>query len=457
MKWYKRLFWKIFLAIWSVSFLVLLATVCVVGIVTEQDRFREVVTAKAEGYADLMIERYERKGFRTLLLVPPRSPKRDYERERRDHDDRRGHERDHPDWKRSIWLNVAKRVAITDVELNRRVVAIINRPSESDDHYSFTMSSERGRLYQVDVDLNWERSPYGHLMGKILSAQMVLILLVSSLGALLVSAIIARPLKLLGEHTQAIYRGELDARTDAKLRKRGDELGELARDFDRMADYVQQTITSHQRLMQDVSHELRAPLARLQAAAGIAEQRLGEDDKTVARIMRESQRLDQLIGEILSLSRLEQMDVAGDKNWLGLLLQEWIDDAHFSFPQREFDLQMLSDCEVNVNAKLLERAINNILGNACKHTPEDTKIDLIVTKATDCEIRIRDYGDGVKDEQLSQLCDPFYRGDSQREGYGLGLSIAQRAIQRLGGDLVLRNHPAGGLEAIITLPCATRC
>jgi len=457
MKWYKRLFWKIFLAIWSVSFLVLLATVCVVGIVTEQDRFREVVTAKAEGYADLMIERYERKGFRTLLPVPPRSPKRDYERDRGDHDDRRGHERDHPDWKRSIWLNVAKRVAITDVELNRRVVAIINRPSESDDHYSFTMSSERGRLYQVDVDLNWERSPYGHLMGKILSAQMVLILLVSSLGALLVSAIIARPLKLLGEHTQAIYRGELDARTDAKLRKRGDELGELARDFDRMADYVQQTITSHQRLMQDVSHELRAPLARLQAAAGIAEQRLGEDDKTVARIMRESQRLDQLIGEILSLSRLEQMDIAGDKVWLGLLLQEWIDDAHFSFPQREFDLQMLSDCEVNVNAKLLERAINNILGNACKHTPEDTKIDLSVTKATDCEIRIRDHGDGVKEEQLSQLCDPFYRGDSQREGYGLGLSIAQRAIQRLGGDLVLRNHPAGGLEAIITLPCATRC
>jgi len=457
MKWYKRLFWKIFLAIWSVSFLVLLATVCVVGIVTEQDRFREVVTAKAEGYADLMIERYERKGFRTLLPVPPRSPKRDYERDRGDHDDRRGHERDHPDWKRSIWLNVAKRVAITDVELNRRVVAIINRPSESDDHYSFTMSSERGRLYQVDVDLNWERSPYGHLMGKILSAQMVLILLVSSLGALLVSAIIARPLKLLGEHTQAIYRGELDARTDAKLRKRGDELGELARDFDRMADYVQQTITSHQRLMQDVSHELRAPLARLQAAAGIAEQRLGEDDKTVARIMRESQRLDQLIGEILSLSRLEQMDIAGDKVWLGLLLQEWIDDAHFSFPQREFDLQMLSDCEVNVNAKLLERAINNILGNACKHTPEDTKIDLSVTKATDCEIRIRDHGDGAKEEQLSQLCDPFYRGDSQREGYGLGLSIAQRAIQRLGGDLVLRNHPAGGLEAIITLPCATRC
>ena len=460
MKWYKRLFWKIFLAIWSVSFLVLLATVCVVGILTEQDRFKEVITAKAEGYAELMIERYERKGFRTLLPLPPRPSKRDQERRNRDRDndhddDRHDRDRSHPDWKRSIWLNVAKRVAITDVDLNRRVVAILNKPSKSDDHYRFTMSSQRGRLYQVDVDLNWERSPFGHLMSRILSAQMVLILLVSSLGALLVSAIIVRPLKLLSEHTQAIYRGELDTRTDEKLRNRGDELGELARDFDRMADYVQQTITSHQRLMQDVSHELRAPLARLQAAAGIAEQRLGEDDNSVARIMRECQRLDHLIGEILSLSRLEQMNIAGEKVWLGLLLQEWIDDAHYSYPQRVFNLDMLSDCEVAVNVKLLERAINNILGNACKHTPEGAQIDLSVTKNSDCEIRIRDYGPGVTEEQLSQLCDPFYRGDSQSEGYGLGLSIAQRAIQRLGGGLMLKNHPDGGLEAIINLPCAS--
>lgn len=458
MRWYKRLFWKIFLSIWSVSFLVLLATICVVGAITEQDRFKEVITAKAEGYAELMIERYERKGFRTLLPIAPRPPKRDYDHDRwhdKDDDrDRKYKDRRHPVWKRSIWLDISERVFISDVELKRKVVAIKTPVVDPEHQYRFTMSSERGRLYQITVDLKWDSSPYAHLMSRILSAQMVLILLVSSLGALLVSAIIVRPLNLLREHTQAIYRGELDARTDDKLKKRGDELGELAREFDRMADYVQQTITSHQRLMQDVSHELRAPLARLQAAAGIAEQRLGEDDKTVARIIRECQRLDQLIGEILSLSRLEQMESGGEKVKLSTLINELVEDARFSHSQRKFNLQIDSDCEVTLNTKLLERALNNVLGNACKHTSADVEIDVSLAKAECCEIKVRDHGPGVTEEQLGQLCNPFFRGDSQSEGYGLGLSIAQRAVQRLGGELSLRNHPEGGLEVKISLSCA---
>ncbi len=204
MKWYKRLFWKIFLSIWFVSFLVLLATVCVVGAITEHDRFKEVITAKAEGYAELMIERYERKGFRTLLPIPPRPPKREYSRKSwhdHDDDDHRYSKRRHPDWKRSIWLDINERVYITDVELQRKVVGIKAFKADPEHQYSFSMSSNRGRLYQVVVDLRWDRSPYAHLMSRILSAQLVLILLVSSLGALLVSVIIARPLKQLREHT----------------------------------------------------------------------------------------------------------------------------------------------------------------------------------------------------------------------------------------------------------------
>ncbi|WP_286240916.1 sensor histidine kinase [Neptuniibacter halophilus] len=454
MKWYKRLFWKVFAAIWCVSFLVLLATVCVVATMTEQDRFKEVVTARAEGYAELMIGRYERTGFRSQL---PKLPRKYKEHDDDDDDHKRDdHRSRHPDRKRDSWLNIAERVYITDVELGRKVVGFQNFNPEPEELYRFVMSSESGRLYQVDLDLRWDRSPFAHLMSRILSVQLVLILLVSGLGALLVSAIIARPLKLLREHTQAIYRGELDTRTDEKLRQRGDELGELARDFDRMADYVQQTLTSHQRLMQDVSHELRAPLARLQAAAGIAEQRLGEDDKAVARIIRECQRLDQLIGEILSLSRLEQMEVSGEGIALSQFLGELLGDARFSHPQRDFSLVVHSECEVRVNEKLLERALNNILGNACKHTPPESAIELSVSCASQCEIRIRDHGPGVTEEQLSKLCDPFYRGSSQSEGYGLGLSIASRAIQRLGGKLTLANHPEGGLEVLIRVPAAVK-
>lgn len=479
MKWYKRLFWKVFASIWSVSFLVSLATIVFVGAITEKDRFKEVITAKAEGYAEVMIERYERRGERTLSVRPPKKPydrdhhdrrddreshyKSDYERDeqdRREFEDREHESKDRHDFKRTTWLSIAERVYITDLARKKKVVGLekFHRSFNQDpkSFYLFNLRSESGKLYQVEVNLKWNSSPFRHLLATILSVQMVLIILIASMAALLVSAIIARPLNLLREHSQAIYRGELDRRTDEKLRKRGDELGELARDFDRMADYVQQTITSHQRLMQDVSHELRAPLARLQAAAGIAEQRMGEDDKAVMRINRECRNLDQLIGEILSLSRLEQEQASGERVWLYPLLQEWADDAHFAYPKRQINLEMKSDCEVCVNSKLLERAVNNVLGNACKHTDDSTAIDLSVDKSDSCIICIRDHGKGVSESELAQLCDPFYRGDSQEKGYGLGLSIAQRAIKRLGGELSLRNHPEGGLEATITLPLATK-
>lgn len=452
MKWYKRLFWKIFASIWVVSLLVLVGTVVMIGLVAERDRFEEVIAAKASGYAELMIERYERRGFSSLKLPrPPRSKKEGFSFHRDREESRFPRHKSHGS--RDMWLNIAERVRITDLELGQDVVSGAPLACSEDDMVSFTLNSHSGRQYQVDMDLSWKRSPVAHMVNTILSVQMILILLVSGLGALLVSWIIVRPLNRLREHTQAIYNGELDRRTDECLRKRGDELGELAHDFDCMADYVQQTITSHQRLMQDVSHELRAPLARLQAAAGLAELKLGEDDKVVSRIIRECQRLDQLIGEILSLSRLEQEEVSGQTLWLSEVVQELVDDARFSHPKRTFNFHCLSDCSINLNGKLLDRALNNILGNACKHTAEDVSIDLSLEKKGQCVITIRDHGPGVEETLLSQLCDPFVRGNSQSEGYGLGLSIAQRAIERLGGELSLRNHPEGGLEVSIHLPC----
>lgn len=454
MKWYKRLFWKIFASIWVVSLLALLGTVVMIGLVSERDRFKEVITAKAEGYAELMVERYERRGFQSLRL-PPRPPKDGFRFDRQpDEEHRPPHLKPHGP--RDMWLNIAERVRITDLELDQGVVSGAALACSEDDKVSFNLSSHSGRQYRVDMDLSWKRSPVAHMVNTILSVQMILILFVSGLGALLVSWIIVRPLNRLREHTQAIYSGELDRRTDEKLRKRGDELGELARDFDRMADYVQQTINSHQRLMQDVSHELRAPLARLQAAAGLAEQKLGENDKVVSRIVRECQRLDLLIGEILSLSRLEQEEVSGQTVWLADLMQDLIDDARFAHPNRTFNFVRQVDCPIALNSKLLERALNNILGNACKHTAEDVEIDLILERKECCIIVIRDHGAGVEEALLSQICDPFFRGNSQNEGYGLGLSIAVRAVERLGGELKLRNHPEGGLEVSIQLPCGEK-
>lgn len=455
MKWYKRLFWKIFAAIWLVSLLALLATVIWIGSVAEKDKFEQIMNARATAYAEVMIERYEREGQQTLLPMRP-PPRRFFDHDDDDADDDR-HERMR-EWRRKPHHrlpSIIDRVRITDLGSGRKVVGPGHFKPDPDTLLRFTVTSESGSPYQVEVDLNWEHSPLGQLLRAMVSVQIVWIMLVSGLGAVLISAMIVRPLNRLRGYTQAIYLGELDSRTDRSLNRRGDELGELAREFDRMADYIQQTLNANQKLLQDVSHELRAPLARLQAAAGLAEQKLGEADPLVERINRECQRLDQLIGELLTLSRLEQLDAPSEPWELGSLLQELVQDHQFAHPERSFQLNLAAPCQLKLNPKLLQRALNNILGNACKHTPPASAIDLTAMRDADsCRILIRDHGPGVPEHELDQLCQPFYRGHSRHDGYGLGLSIAQRAIDRLGGSLSIRNHPGGGLEVTLRCPAS---
>ena len=451
MSWYKRLFWKIFAAIWLVSVLALVATVVWIGSVAEKDKFEQIMGARASAYAEVMVERYERLGGETLLPMRP-PPKRFFEHDD-EHDEER-HERIR-EWRKNKHHrlpDIIDRVQITDLTSGRKVVGPGQFKPNPATTQQFTIQSESGNPYQIIVDLNWEHTPLNDLIKALVSIQLIWIMLVSALGALLISAIIVRPLNRLRAHTQALSHGELDSRTDQALNRRGDELGELAREFDRMADYVQQTLGNNQKLLQDVSHELRAPLARLQAAAGLAEQRLGENDPLVTRINRECERLDQLIGELLSLSRLEQMETPSEPWLLSELVKELVEDHQFAHTDRAFNLDMQDDCRLRFNPKLLQRALNNILGNACIHTPPNSAVDVTVTHdARNCRITIRDHGLGVSDSELEQLCQPFYRSTSAQNGYGLGLSIAQRAIDRLGGFLSIRNHPEGGLEVTVHL------
>lgn len=455
MRWYKRLFVKIFLAIWLASSIVLLATIAIVGGVSERSNFRNLVVATAQGHAERVIDRYEGDGDcdKPLRRPPPIRPWR-FERhgdwDRDDHG-RRPHRKELFDrWKKRNLIR------ITDLDNDNLVIGPKDAWPESFEVISFDMTSDHLRNYRVDVAIDLKHASILHILRIVISLQIGFkILLMSGIAACLVTWIIVRPINRLRDHTQAIYSGELDTRTDEALRSRGDEIGALAQDFDRMAEYVEQTLNTHQKLMQDVSHELRAPLARLQAAAGLAEQRWGDDDKVVQRIIRECQRLDALIGEILSLSRLENSEAAGPPFELKHLLQEMIEDVRFSNAGREVNLNVDSDCKVEGSRALLERALNNILGNACKHTEEDVAIDVMLKDdAKQCVITIRDHGTGVSESALEHLFEPFYRSTSKNNGYGLGLSIAQRAVQRLNGSIEARNHPEGGLEVTIRVPMA---
>jgi signal transduction histidine kinase len=195
----------------------------------------------------------------------------------------------------------------------------------------------------------------------------------------------------------------------------------------------------------------------LQAAAGLLEQRLGETDPLLQRLNRECGRIDRLIAEILSLSRLEALEPGTDAFSVQQLVTELREDIHFQQPERRLSFDVPLSCRVRGNRQLLERALSNVFNNALKHTPAGTAIELSHAVVGGLhELRIRDHGPGVPADTLEQLFDPFFRQRSgaDADGYGLGLSIARRALRILGGSIEARNHPGGGLELLIRLPQA---
>ncbi|MFC6670407.1 sensor histidine kinase [Marinobacterium aestuariivivens] len=426
MKWYRSLYWKIFLTLWLSSALIVVATVLIIGGMADRQRDQEVQEARARAVAERLLDRYERSASR--------------------HEE--GDER-----RRRRWPGMR----LTDPESGRVVHDSLPRRGPEPAR-EISVQSDSGRLYRLELAPSPRMTQLNRLLGMLVSVQFVLILLVSALTSLLLSALVVRPVNRLRQHTRALYQGDLATRSERRLVLRGDEIGELAREFNAMADYVERTLGASQRLMQDVSHELRAPLARMQAAAGLLEQRLGEEDALVQRLNRECSRINRLIDEILSLSRLEALDPGQEPFDVGVLTRELLDDVSFQAPARPLQRHLDEGCRVRGNPQLLERALGNVLNNALKHTPENGALEVSLRRqGQGIELRIRDHGAGVEADSLPRLFDPFFRrksGDGDPDGYGLGLSIARRAVSRLGGKIEARNHPGGGLEVVITMPLA---
>jgi len=433
-RWYKRLFLKIFVTVWLTSFLVIALTAFVIGHLSDQQRDRDVFSARVLGQAELLIDRYERDGH-----LP--SPK----------EWRRGHDDDHDHKAPRIFPS---RVQIT--ELNTGQVIFGREGSRKfRNPVMFTVISDTNREYQVVAETRTRPDLTAKLFGFFLSVQVVLLMVVAGIAALLISLMVVRPVNRLRQYTRDLYNGDLSARTDDGLSRRGDEIGELSREFNRMAEYVEQTLQSNTHLLQDVSHELRAPLARLQMAAGLAGQKIPEaGQQYIERINQECDRINRLIDEILSLSRLEQMEVSDQSFELTRVIDTLVEDFRFSAPHHPVHWTPV-DYRIKGNPALLERALSNILGNAVKHTPADTDItisaELVAGKVL---IRVADTGPGLSAEQLDKMFKPFVRFTGQQNGYGLGLSIAQRAVQLLGGTLTARSESGKGLELLLSFPKA---
>ena len=284
---------------------------------------------------------------------------------------------------------------------------------------------------------------------------LVLALVVLTVMSLLLTLSITRPLSRLRDAVHDLGQTTYQKEHLSQLATRRDELGVLAADFNHMGQRLQGLIKSQRQLLRDVSHELRSPLARLQVALALAERGDANERATLwPRLHLECERLDALINEILTLARLDQVQENKQVIAIDQLLYKLRDDAALLEPEQSIEISCEANCTYLGWPEILQRALDNLLRNALRFNPESMPIHIEVSQqATGLTIRIRDHGPGVAENWLSQLGDNFFRVPGQtQQGYGLGLTIAKRAIEQHGGQLLFRNHPDGGFVATVQLP-----
>jgi len=273
------------------------------------------------------------------------------------------------------------------------------------------------------------------------------------------------PVAKLRAATRDLAAGNLNVRVLPTLGGRRDELASLAADFDDMAEKIQLLIDSQRRLLGDISHELRSPLARLNVALELARQRSGNAaTSALERIQREAEVLNEMIGQLLALTRLESgaSEIQKIEFDLGLLVRAIVQDADFEARARNRSVRVEAPehCRLIGNEQLLRRAVENVVRNAVQYTAEGTEVEIKLACAdVVTEITVRDHGAGVPEQALAEIFRPFYRVDEARDreagGVGLGLAIAERAVRLHGGRVEAANTDSGGLLVTISLPKQT--
>jgi two-component system, OmpR family, sensor kinase len=291
-----------------------------------------------------------------------------------------------------------------------------------------------------------------------LGVQVALSLLAIGVVGWWVARTIARPVAALQNAAQRVAAGDLSARVGGNYPQARDELGVLARDFDHMAERIEALVAHERSVLQDVSHELRSPLARLQLILELARQEGPEGAAQLARAEHEIDRLDRLIGELLALSRMEAdlPGMAREAVDLAALAEECIATAELDAQvhHTRVRLDAPQPLEVSGNTQLLGRALDNLLSNAIKYGGDSDIVIGLRRHDGHAELSVRDHGPGVPAEDLGKLFRPFFRGANgvRAEGHGLGLAIVERIVRAHGGSVAAANAPGGGLCVTLSLP-----
>lgn len=293
----------------------------------------------------------------------------------------------------------------------------------------------------------------------------ILLELVSCAGlSYAIARYLSRPMSELRQASRRLARGDLTARVGTKFAARHDEAADLVWEFDQMADRVGTLIQAQRRLIADVSHEIKSPMARLNMALGLARRDAeAHAPKQFERMQREIDNISHLVGELLTLASLDARDARtlDQPTDLVLVIDEILADITYEMPGRAADLLFRSPGRTFVvpgDKALLRRAIENLLRNAVFYTAPGASIEIAcdASPSGDARVTVRDQGPGVPDDALPHLFDPFYRVDDARTrqtgGAGMGLAICRRAVELHRGRVQARNVQPHGLEVVMDLP-----
>jgi two-component system sensor histidine kinase CpxA len=299
---------------------------------------------------------------------------------------------------------------------------------------------------------------------------------ISILVTFLFAYLLTRPLRALSKAFRSFTAGDLSTRLPVSEGSRwgrfdSADVRTLMRDFNSMADRVTELIEAQKLLVRDISHELRTPLARLRMALELAREDNALDQSDFERMEREADRVNDLIGEMLTLSLLESLGEPprADRFSMRELIDELLEDANFEATARGCRIQFeskINDIQFSGQREMLRRALENILRNAIRYTPSGGLIEVELGETDEAvaagmndrciRVSVRDTGPGIPAEHLSQVFRPFYRVDMARSGssggFGVGLAIAERAVHLHGGKIMASNRPGGGLDVQILLP-----
>jgi len=323
-----------------------------------------------------------------------------------------------------------------------------------------------GRRYVLLVEL---KSPLMRFISATPHVQVLRVIIAALVGGLFclwLARYITAPVTELRAAARTLASGNLSSRVGGAALRRKDELADLSRDFNQMADRIESLMASQRRLIQSVSHELRTPLARLNVALGLAYRHADPAIQSpLERIEREAGRLNDLVSNLLKLARWESGLEPLDRTRIDLdvLVREIAADADFeaSGIDRAVQVRIAEPCSLEGVRELLHSAIENVIRNAVKYTREGTEVEVSLEQISSgpelsAVVRVRDHGNGVPEEALKNIFKPFYRVGDARDrasgGTGLGLAITDMAVRLHGGQVKAENFPAGGLMIEICLP-----